>query len=178
MLGGTLEFSENVEVSSSQLVINPNVSIRLNLDLDTNVVTGASADAGFDATEAIVASPKTFSLQFNASHSAVTGGAASSTLFGCATDFAFANQPPIWIDFLSQILVPYTVRAQGDSPEQFEVASSDSKLCTLTGSAKINTNSGWLLPAAKLEPTQLGEAAGTGALCQVSSKASMQPGKA
>src|SRR5207237_9435528 len=95
VLGGTLEFSENVEVSSSQLVINPNVSVRLTLDLDTNATTGASAEAGFDASEAIVALPLTFSLQFDASHSILTGGAASATLFGCATDFAFANQPPI-----------------------------------------------------------------------------------
>jgi hypothetical protein len=165
VLGGTLEFSENVEVSSGQLVINPNVSVRLNLDLDTNVVTGASTEAGFDATEAIVALSRTLALQFNASHSTVTGGAASATLFGCATDFTFANKPPIWIDFLSQILVPYKVTAHSDSPEQFEVASSNSKLCTLTGSAKVNTNSGWLLPAAKLDPAHLGEAAGTGSLC-------------
>ena len=35
----------------------------------------------------------------------------------------------------------------------------------LDGHARLNADCGWLLPATKLDPTQLGTAAGTGALC-------------
>src|SRR6185295_4447922 len=44
------------------------------------------------------------------------------------------------------------------------IFSSNSKLCRYKGKAKLKTGSGWLLPAAKVNPSQLGAAAGTGAL--------------
>src|SRR5439155_2596081 len=70
--GGTLELSENAAVSGGAVIINPGVSVTLKLDLHANVVTSPSAEAGFDATEATIQLPNSFSLQFNASKSTVT----------------------------------------------------------------------------------------------------------
>src|ERR1039457_4433639 len=163
--GGTLELSENAEVSQEQVLINPNVIATIQLDLNQNAVTTPSSDAGFDATAAVIQLPKTFSLRFNALTSMVTASEASCTAFGCDAEFQFENQPPAWMALLGQILIPYAVKTTGDSPETFQIKSSDSKLCAVVSSAKINTGSGWLLPAAKIDPAQLGQAAGTGSLC-------------
>ena len=163
--GGTLELSANAEVSQGQISINPGATATINLDLNQTVVAAPSNDAGFDATEAVIQLPKTFSLRFNASSSTVGASDASCTVFGCDTTFAFQHLSPLWIAPLGQILVRYAVQATGDLPDTFQVSSSDSKLCTLANSAEITSGSGWLLPAAKIDPKQLGEAAGTGALC-------------
>jgi hypothetical protein len=163
--GGTLDLSENAQVSDGQIVINPSVSALIKLDLNQNVITSPSPDAGFDATEAVIQLPKTFSLQFNASNSTVTASEASCTVFGCETHFHFENLAPIWISFLGQVFIPYSVKSNSDLPKTFQVSSSHSKLCSVSKSAKLNTGSGWLLPAAKLDPAQLGEASGTGSLC-------------
>lgn len=163
--GGTLELSAVSEVDAEQIVINPGVAATLDLDLKQNLISTTSPDAGFDATEAIVQLPKKCSLKFSAAGGKLKGDNASSTLFGCETEFKFANAAPIWVAGISQILVPYTVTSTEPSSNVFAVHSSKSGLSTFSGKAKIKDGSGWLLPAAKVDPAQLGEAAGTGALC-------------
>ncbi|MCC6325821.1 MAG: hypothetical protein DCC43_08185 [Candidatus Brocadia sp.] len=163
--GGTLDLSVNATISGGNIIIHPTNTASLQLDLNQNTVTNPSADAGLDATNATVHLPETFSLQFNAFHSAVTAPDASCTVFDTETRFQFKNLPPVWIGFLSQILIPYTVTTRSDTPDIFPIHSSNSKLCKLKNNAKLDTNSGWLLPAAKLNPSQLGAASGTGALC-------------
>jgi hypothetical protein len=163
--GGTLDLSENAEVAGAQITINPSVTAILKLDLNQNVVTSPSSDAGFDATDAVIQLPGTFTLSFNASNSTVAPSDAACTVFGCETQFHFENLTPIWISFLGQVLIPYSVKSNGDLPETFQVNSSSSKLCSASKSAEINTGSGWLLPAANVDPAYLGEASGTGSLC-------------
>lgn len=163
--GGSLELSKDAEASSNQILINPTTAAILHLDLDQNEVTATSNEAGFDSSAAVVELPKTLTLQFNALGSSLRAAGASCTVFGCETEFQFQGANPVWVSVLNQILVPYSVKAIGDPSDTFQINSSDSNLCTFAGSAKISTGSGWLLPAAKIDPNQLGTAAGTGALC-------------
>ena len=163
--GGSLELSKDAEVNSDQIQINPITTAVLHLELDQNEATATSNDAGFDASASLVKLPTTVTLQFNAIGSSLRSADASCTAFGSETEFKFLGTNPIWVSVLNQILVPYSVKAVADPSDTFQIISSDSDLCTFAGSAKINTGSGWLLPAAKIDPGQLGAAAGTGALC-------------
>jgi len=163
--GGTLELSNDSEVDGEQIVIKPGTAATLDLDLKQNAPSATSPDAGFDAAEADVHLPEKCSLKFSASGGKLKGESASSKLLGCETEFTFVNGSPVWIAGISQILVPYTVKSSEPSSNVFAIHSSKSHLSKFSGKAKIKDGCGWLLPAAKVDPAQLGEAAGTGALC-------------
>ena len=171
--GGSLDLSANATVTSGKIFIPLSATATLHLDLDQNSVTATANEAGLDAKEAVISLPKTVDLKFNSLSSSITAGNASCTVFGSEADFQFKKAAPICVPVINQILVPYTVRTTGGTPDTFEIISSDSRLCTLSQSSKINSGSGWLLPAAKVDPEQLGEAAGTGALCISLSKGIM-----
>lgn len=163
--GGSLELSANAEVSPGEIRINPGVKASLHLDLEQNSVNAIHGKAGTDAREASVRLPETVALTFSSANSSFMAGNASCKLFGCSAEFRSNKTAPLWIPPISQILVPYTVKTHSHSPDTFKINSSDSRLCNLVGRAEIGDNSGWLLPAAKVAPSQLGAAAGTGALC-------------
>jgi hypothetical protein len=162
--GGSLELSASAVVSSGRLFIPLNASATLRLDLDQNSVTATANEAGLDAKNAIINLPKTFDLEFTSLSSSVTAADASCTVFGSEAHFVSKKIAPVWVPETNQILIPYTVTTTGGTPDTFEIISSDSHLCSLSQSAKIDSGSGWLLPAANIDPTQLGHAAGTGAL--------------
>ncbi len=162
---GVLELSANAEITNGRIIINAGVNATLNLDLDQNTVTSPSTEAGFHATEADVQLPENCELRFNTGGGKLVAANARCEVFGCEVEFKFRNTTPVWIPEIGQILLPYSVTSTGDSPDTFEVRSSNSLLCNYTGSAKMDGASGWLLPAAKIDPQQLGHAAGTGALC-------------
>ncbi|MDT4897396.1 MAG: hypothetical protein QOH25_2473 [Acidobacteriota bacterium] len=163
--GGSLELSANSEIIADDIFIKPNTTATLHLDLDQNPVKAHSKEAGIDASEASIELPKTFDLQFDPIKSSPSPSDASCTVFGCKAEFKYKKAAPIWVSGISQILIPYSVTTDARSSSSFQIKSSDSKLCNFAESAKIGSNSGWLLPAAKINPSQLGEAAGTGALC-------------
>ena len=163
--GGILELSSDSELDGEQIVIKPGTIATLELDLKQNAPPAASPDAGFDAAEDVVGLPKKCSLKFSASGGKLKAGSASSRLLGCETEFKFSNNSPVWIAGISQILVPYTVKSHEAATDVFAVHSSKSRLSKFSGKAKIKDGCGWLLPAAKVDPAQLGDAAGTGALC-------------
>ncbi len=163
--GGSLDFAHAVTISSGTIIIPPNNAANLHLDLDQNSVNSTSVDAGLDAKDAVIKMPETLELKFPSTGGALIPGNASCTVFGCDVDFQFKNAAPVWIPAIGQILVPYSVQTNREATDTFDVASSQSELCPLAGSAKFDVNSGWLLPAANVDPKQLGQAAGTGALC-------------
>jgi hypothetical protein len=163
--GGTLDLAANATINGDSIVIAPANTASLQLDLSQNTVSNPSGDAGMDATNAKVQLPETVALQFNAFSSTVTPSDASCRVFDNDTRFQFRNGTPIWIGLFNQILIPYTVSSNTDTSDTFHINASASKLCALKNSAKFDSNCGWLLPAVKLNPSQLGEAAGTGALC-------------
>jgi hypothetical protein len=163
--GGSLELSANSEIIADDIYIKPNATATLHLDLDQNPVKAHSKEAGIDASQASIELPKTFDLQFDPIKSSPSPSDASCTVFGCKAEFKYKKAAPIWLSGISQILIPYSVTTDARSSGSFQIKSSDSRLCNFVESAKIGSNSGWLLPAAKIDPSQLGEAAGTGALC-------------
>jgi hypothetical protein len=163
--GGSLDLAHAVTISSGTIIIPSNTAANLHLDLDQNSVNPTSVDAGLDAKDAVIKMPDTLELKFPSTGGALTPGDASCIVFGCEVDFQFKKAAPVWIPAIGQILVPYSVQSSGEAMDTFNVASSQSELCPLAGSAKLDVNSGWLLPAAKVDPKQLGQAAGTGALC-------------
>lgn len=163
--GGSLELSEKSEVDAGKIVIKPGITATLQLELDQNVVTNSSTEAGFDATAAEVKLPEACTLKFSASTGHLTAGNASCNVFGTEAEFRFLTTAPIWIAPIAQILIPYSVKTDGGLSDDFTIRSSDSLLCNLAKRAKIGPASGWLLPATQIDPQQLGQAAGTGALC-------------
>jgi hypothetical protein len=162
--GGTLELSRPPSIDNGQIELAPGSTLKLRIDLAPAHVTAPSADAGFDATEAVVDTPATLSLNFNEFGGTLQAGDASCTVFGCKTDFHFANQPAVWLPQFSQILVPYAAKTDSPAGDGFIVRSSRSLLCSLSGEAKLDASHGWLLPTAKIDPNNFGQAAGTGAL--------------
>jgi hypothetical protein len=163
--GGTLDLSQPAAITAGNMVIPALAALNLHLDLDQNAALSAPADAGFDAAHAKVSMPQTLQLQAPSAGNSITAGNASCTVFGCEIDFQIRNTPPVWISPIGQILVSYTAKSNSETPDTFEINASESTLCSLSGSAKFDVACGWLLPAAKIDPAQLGQAAGTGAMC-------------
>jgi len=165
MRRGLLELSDNAEITDGRIIIKAGVNATLQLELEQNTPGSPSTEAGFDATDAGVHLPETCELRFNTAGGKLTAANARCEVFGCEVEFRFKNANPVWIAQIGQILIPYSVNSNGNSPDTFDVRSSESHLCKYTGSAKMDGASGWLLPAARIDPPQLGKAAGTGALC-------------
>ena len=163
--GGTLDLSQSAAITAGHIVIPALAALNLHLDLDQNATLAAPADAGFDAAHAKVSMPQTFQLQVPSAGNSITASNASCTVFGCEVDFQIRNTPPVWIALIGRVLVSYSTKSDRETPDTFEVNTAESTLCSLSGSAKFDVACGWLLPAAKIDPAQLGQAAGTGAMC-------------
>lgn len=163
--GGVLELSEAADVSTGDIVINPNTTASLHLDLNQNTPAAGPREAGQDASNAVVNMPQTLDLAFDSAKSKFRSSDASCTLFGCEAAFRFEKAAPVWLSAVGQILIPYSVTTSAQNVNNFRIFSSDSRLCNIDKKAKIAANSGWLLPAAKIDPASLGQASGTGALC-------------
>jgi hypothetical protein len=167
--GGTLDLSQAATASGDNIVIPAGATASLQLDLNQAAAPSAAQDAGIDAVEAVVQLPPRFDLTFQLLASNVVGGRATCTVFGCQVDFRQSSQTPIWLPLIGQILLPYKADTHTNAPDHFEVTSSKSALCTVEGRAQIDQAlTGWLLPAAKIDPTTVGAAAGIGALCVTS----------
>jgi len=162
--GGSLDLSIAAEVDGDTIIFKIGSTGTLSLNLDQNKVTTTSPDAGFNAAAADVKLPKTCSLKLSSGGGQLTAADASCTVFGSEANFKFSNSNAVWIAPISQILVPYKVTTTRNTPNIFAFQTSDSLLSNFEGEAKIEVASGWLLPAAKVAPQQLGQASGTGAL--------------
>ena len=164
--GGSLDLSQVAVASGDSIIIPGSATASLHLDLDQAAAPHIPQAAGIDAAEAAVQLPERLDLQFHLLATTVAGGDASCTVFGCQVDFEQSGQPPIWLPLIGQILVPYSATTRTSAPDHFEIASSKSALCTVGGRAPIDpATTGWLLPAAKINPLSLGAAAGIGSLC-------------
>ena len=164
--GGALDLSQAATVSGSRITIDATANAVLRLELDQPAPAHTAQTAGADAVASAVAMPKILELRFQASASSLAAGDASSTVFGCTTYFKRTVQAPVWVPILSQILVPFSAETGTDASDHFVVVSSESALCRLSGRAAIEPGgTGWLLPAAKVDPLTVGAAAGIGAMC-------------
>jgi hypothetical protein len=164
--GGTLDLSQAATASGDSISVPVGATASLHLDLDQEAAPPALQDAGIDAGEVVVQLPKRFDLTVQLPASNIVGGRASCTAFGCEVDFKQSGQTPTWLPLISQILIPYETTTHTNAPDHFEIASSKSALCTVEGRAQIDQAlTGWLLPAARIDPATAGAAAGIGSLC-------------
>ncbi len=164
--GGSLTLPQAVTVSHDSIIVPAAAAASLHLDLDPPTPPGGPRTAGIDAAEASVRLPATFDLTFHQHASQVHAAAAKCTVFGCEVSFRPKAGAPAWLAPIGQILVPYAAKTHADSPDRFAIATSKSALCTVEGEAPIDPAlTGWLLPAAQVDASHLGQAAGTGALC-------------
>lgn len=164
--GGTLDLSQAAAASGDSIVIPAGATASLHLDLDQAAAPPSPQDAGIDAGDAIVHLPKRFDLTFKLLASDVAAGSASCTVFGCQVEFTQSSQTPIWLPLIGQILIPHKATTNTDAPDHFAISTSKSALCTIEGRAPIDQGlTGWLLPAAKTDPLNVGAAAGIGSLC-------------
>ena len=152
-------------MTAGHIVVPALAALNLHLDLDQNTVPAGPHDAGIDAVNATVNLPANLQLQVPSAGPSFTSANASCTVFGCEVDLQPRNVEPVWIAAIGQILVSYSAKSNSETPDSFQIGASDSGLCTVSGNAKFDVSCGWLLPAAKIDPAQLGQAAGTGALC-------------
>ena len=163
--GGTIDLSQAATVSGDTLILAPTTTVTVHLDLDQRAAPTERPIAGVDAFDATVQLPKTLDLTFALLSSTLRADAASCTVFGCDVNFEQSGAPPVWIPLIGQILVPFSATTRTNTPDHFEVFSSQSASCTVAGRAPIDPpGNGWVLPAMKADPMTLGDAAGTGAL--------------
>jgi hypothetical protein len=165
--GGSLELSQEPSLNGDQLVINAGTTAHLHLDLDQLAAQPSppAPEAGTDATDSTVQLPATLDLRIVGRKGSLAVGPASCEAFGVRARFEFTPSTPLWAPAIGRILVPGKTTVSGNADDVFVVESSKSSLCAFAGHATLNKDSGWLLPAAKIDPSRLGVANGTGALC-------------
>ena len=164
--GGSIDLSQVASGSGDSIIIPAAATASLHLDLDRAAAPHSPQAAGIDAAESVVQLPERFDLQFRFHASRVGGEDASCTVFGCQVDFRRSGLAPMWLPLISQVLVPYSATTHTNAPDHFEVVASKSALCTVEGRAPIDpATTGWLLPAARIDPLTVGAAAGIGSLC-------------
>jgi hypothetical protein len=165
--GGSLQLSRDATVAGDDFTIDATATWTLHLDLDEQAAhsVAPSPVAGLDATASTLQLPATFEMRFVGRTGTLVTGPASCKAFGGEARFSFPPATTLWAPAIGRILIRGRVELGGNAPDTFFVESSQSTLCSLDGHANLNADCGWLLPATKLDPTQLGTAAGTGALC-------------
>lgn len=164
--GGSLTLSQAATLAGDRLVLKPATTASLHLDLAQPPHAADPHPAGGDAIAAAVALPASVDLHFQLQSSGVEAGAASCTVFGSTARLTRTAQTPVWLEAISQILVPFDASIDGDAPGRFAIRESRSSLCTPGGDAPIDPRfTGWLLPASTADPLTLGTAAGAGAIC-------------
>lgn len=165
--GGSLELSSDAAVAGDDFTIDATATWTLHLDLDQQPAqpVAPSPAAGLDATASSVQLPATFEMRFVGLKGMLVTAPASCKAFGAEASFTFPPATTLWAPAIGRILVRGRTVLGGNAPDTLFVESSNSTLCAFDGHARLNADSGWLLPATKLDPSKLGTAAGTGALC-------------
>ncbi|WP_282153326.1 hypothetical protein [Ruegeria atlantica] len=160
--GGSLSFSSPIAVNGDEVVVPTNVTCKLDILLDPPAqgISGVPLDhAGADARASIFDPPEALQIaigpggnQIEATADATIGG------FGEEVKLTPAQSAAQYLPEFNRLLVPMT-----PTETEFTVTASDAKDFAIAGEAPI-TGGGLALPAARIAPALLGEAAGVGAL--------------
>lgn len=159
--GGSLTFTPQITIDAGRLTIPSGGRCAVHLELDPPAAPlAAGGAAGRDAADAALTLPAVCDLELASGRAAITRvGDARWTLYG--QSIAFASQlpaTPTWEPALSSVFVPFAV-----SEPRLTLATVASPFATPSGAAPI-ARGGWSLPAATIDVTRPGEAAGIGAL--------------
>ena len=156
---GRLRLSSAPTLAGLTLTMPNGVRVTLELELDPPASAAPAASPGQDAHASRVKVPDTATFVFTAAGGALhAAGDASLKVFGAAFALRRTSAAATYEASLNRVLLPFD-----NEPVDLAIASSQSPLFEVQGSAKV-TLSAWALPVAVGEPSQLGHAAGAGAL--------------
>jgi hypothetical protein len=157
---GTLRFSGAVSQDNDEIVVPGAVTVDLAADPE-EVPTDTAAGPGEDARNAEISVPAQFRLTVSPGGGALTvDGKDTARLlaFGFDTQLVATGGPARYDADLGVLAVPMTAQTA-----PFRVGSVKAKAFLLSGGAPI-VGAAWALPVAVVDPANLGDAAGAGAL--------------
>jgi hypothetical protein len=157
--GGTLTLTEDAARAGGGLDLSPTTIATLIVDLDPPASTPVASGPGVDAGAAAVTLPASVTIQFDPAGGKLTALSDSQlSVYGQAVGFQWVGAASAFEDTTNEIATPLSF-----SPNQFQVGGTQSKLLMLSGTGPIQAAS-WVLPVVVTTPSNLGEAAGAGAL--------------
>jgi hypothetical protein len=159
--GGTLEFSQPVAITPTEIIVPPGVTCALRVTLAPPAPpTGISpTQPGGDARDALVGYPDEVSLTVHSTNATLLPqGNASLQVYGTTLPMQPAAGAVTYSLQLAALLVPFSTPVG-----QFSVRSVRSTLLMPAGSAAVSQVA-WALPVTLADPASLGPAAGVGAL--------------
>jgi hypothetical protein len=161
--GGEMTLSAPPQLVNGKLVLSPNTTVTVKLDLDQPEATDADPTSpyGKDARSASLDLPKTFAFHFSGAGGTVDGVSNDPRwdVYGHKADFKWNTQTaPKYNAALNRILVPLIC-----SKKAFAVRRSRSPFNTFAGAADIQW-SAWALPTANIDVSKPPPAAGIGGI--------------
>jgi len=161
--GGQITLSAPPQLVNGKLVLSPNTTVTVKLDLNQPAVTDADPTSpyGKDARSASLDLPQTLSFHFSGAGGAIDAiaGKPRWNVYGHKADFEWNSQmAPRYDAILNRVLIPLTCSAKA-----FAIRSCQSPFNTFAGTADIQW-SAWALPTARIDVTKPSPAAGIGGI--------------
>ncbi len=156
--GGTLRFGEPLALTSSEVVVAPQITVELDLALDPPPVPSGEGP-GADARAATVLLPARARLAIEADSAVLsTTGPIRLTAYGAKVTLAPAAGPVTHLPDLGLLVLPLA-----PATPRFAVSEVRADIFRPAGVATIGS-AGWALPVDQSHPAGLDEASGAGAL--------------
>lgn len=156
--GGTVRFSQPIVLSAVEIVVPAAVTVELDLTLAAAQPTSA-AGPGADARAAQAVVPASVRLTIDASGARLeTTETARLSAYGFATELVPSPGPVRYVADLRLLAVPFEARSG-----PFLVTQAGSTVFQPSGTAPI-LDAAWGLPVEVIDPAQVGQAEGVGAL--------------
>jgi hypothetical protein len=157
--GGTLTLTQDAARVGGGLDILTTTIATLTVDLDVPASPPVASGPGADASTAAVVLAASVTIEFDPAGAKLTALTDSQvSVYGRAIQFHWAGAAPAFEDSTNEIATPLSFL-----PNQFQVGAAQSKLLVLSGNGSIQAVS-WVLSVVVTPPSNLGEAAGAGAL--------------
>jgi hypothetical protein len=156
--GGTLRFGQPIDISADEVVVPAAVTCEVTLTLDPPAQPSGHGP-GRDVRDALFQPPHEVTFRISGTSATVTvGTSAALAIYDERVDLRPMPGAPTYLPVFNRVRVPLAPQAAN-----FTVRNVQSASFRPDGSAPI-AGTGWALPAARIAPADLGEAAGVGAL--------------
>jgi hypothetical protein len=154
---GKLLFSEQVAVTGDEVVVPAHITCSAEVVL--NPPESLASNLGEDMRASRFQPPETLRIDLSPGGNTIrTIGPAAMKLYGERIDFAPAAEPARYLSGYNRLLVPMTI-----AETHFDATAAAGPSVEFQGSAPI-ADGGLALSAAIIDPAQLGQAGGVGAL--------------
>ncbi|REG90365.1 hypothetical protein [Algoriphagus antarcticus] len=160
---GKIQLSINPSLQGGKLVLAPNTSVQVQLEVDQSPdALDSKKSHGKDAFEAKVQNPESLKFSFSGISKAQISesGSAQWTVYDQKASFNRLNKAPTYNSQLSRLLIPYAC-----SVAEFAPKKQASPMVEIQESAPVS-NSWWAIPAALLDVNAPLEVAGSGGILQ------------